>query len=406
MEQIDKLIRSNEKMLQLTVEHDPVQVCRSCSQADIQRASSASTLILPLSTSASSVEVGGRGRERLYKAAAVADPTAGGKARKMRQQTMHASLGQPTATQHQVQPHHIQHQQQQHTQMQQQQLKEKERCSSMSKLLDEQHTAQQYSAHPQLYDLSRTQSCRVVQKPQTVFRASDLVMGEKLGEGFFGKVYKVTHRLTGELMVLKELHRADEEAQMNFIKEVAVLRKLDHPHVLKFIGVLYKDKKLHMVTEYVAGGCLKELIHEPSNELSWPQRVCLARDIACGMSYLHSMNIIHRDLNSMNCLVREDRSVIVADFGLARSVDAPRLPSGGGGGTASPAAGSGTDAMSPSGTLRRSKSRQRRQRYTVVGNPYWMAPEMMKGLKYDEKVDVFSFGIMLCEVSAHILLIN
>lgn len=402
MEQIDKLIRSNEKMLQLTVEHDPVQVCRSCSQADIQRASSASTLILPLSTSASSVEVGGRGRERLYKAAAVADPTAGGKARKMRQQTMHASLGQPTATQHQDQPHHIQ--QQQHTQMQQQQLKEKERCSSMSKLLDEQHTAQQYSAHPQLYDLSRTQSCRVVQKPQTVFRASDLVMGEKLGEGFFGKVYKVTHRLTGELMVLKELHRADEEAQMNFIKEVAVLRKLDHPHVLKFIGVLYKDKKLHMVTEYVAGGCLKELIHEPSNELSWPQRVCLARDIACGMSYLHSMNIIHRDLNSMNCLVREDRSVIVADFGLARSVDAPRLPSGGGGGgTASPAAGSGTDAMSPSGTLRRSKSRQRRQRYTVVGNPYWMAPEMMKGLKYDEKVDVFSFGIMLCEVSAHIL---
>lgn len=405
MEQIDKLIRSNEKMLQLTVEHDPVQVCRSCSQADIQRASSASTLILPLSTSASSVEVGGRGRERLYKAAAVADPTAGGKARKMRQQTMHASLGQPTATQHQDQPHHIQ--QQQHTQMQQQQLKEKERCSSMSKLLDEQHTAQQYSAHPQLYDLSRTQSCRVVQKPQTVFRASDLVMGEKLGEGFFGKVYKVTHRLTGELMVLKELHRADEEAQMNFIKEVAVLRKLDHPHVLKFIGVLYKDKKLHMVTEYVAGGCLKELIHEPSNELSWPQRVCLARDIACGMSYLHSMNIIHRDLNSMNCLVREDRSVIVADFGLARSVDAPRLPSGGGGGgTASPAAGSGTDAMSPSGTLRRSKSRQRRQRYTVVGNPYWMAPEMMKGLKYDEKVDVFSFGIMLCEVSAHILLFN
>lgn len=392
VEQIDKLIRSNEKMLQLTVEHDPVQVCRSCSQADIQRASSASTLILPLSTSASSVEVGGRGRERLYKAAAVAEPS-GGKARKMRQQTMHASLGQPTLHQHQQ----LHQQQQQHTQMQQQQqLKEKERCSSLSKLLDEQHTAQQHSAHPQLYDLSRTQSCRVVQKPQRIFRASDLVMGEKLGEGFFGKVYKVTHRLTGELMVLKELHRADEEAQRNFIKEVAVLRLLDHRHVLKFIGVLYKDKKLHMVTEYVAGGCLKELIHEPSDELSWPQRVCLARDIACGMSYLHSMNIIHRDLNSMNCLVREDRSVIVADFGLARSVDAPRLPGGGGGGgTASP----GPDAMSPSGTLRRSKSRQRRQRYTVVGNPYWMAPEMMKGLKYDEKVDVFSFGIMLCEVS-------
>jgi len=400
VEQIDKLIRSNEKMLQLTVEHDPVQVCRSCSQADIQRASSASTLILPLSTSASSVEVGGRGRERLYKAAAVAEPS-GKMARKMRQQTVQNVQTSKSSMLLQQQQQQQQQLQQQHPHPQQ--LKEKERCSSLSKLLDEQHTAQQHSAHPQLYDLSRTQSCRVVQKPQRIFRASDLVMGEKLGEGFFGKVYKVTHRLTGELMVLKELHRADEEAQRNFIKEVAVLRLLDHPHVLKFIGVLYKDKKLHMVTEYVAGGCLKELIHDPSHSLSWPQRVCLARDIACGMSYLHSMNIIHRDLNSMNCLVREDRSVIVADFGLARSVDAPR--SGLPGATASPAAGSTTSsmdtnvAMSPSGTLRRSKSRQRRQRYTVVGNPYWMAPEMMKGLKYDEKVDVFSFGIMLCEVS-------
>ncbi|XP_016986782.1 LIM domain kinase 1 isoform X2 [Drosophila rhopaloa] len=382
VEQIDKLIRSNEKMLQLTVEHDPVQVCRSCSQADIQRAMSASTLILPLSTSASSVEVG---RERLYKTPG----EQGSKARKLRQASNASTTIPPAAGAAAMT-----------------QLKEKERCSSLSKLLDEQHQAQQHSAHPQLYDLSRTQSCRVVQKPQRIFRASDLVIGEKLGEGFFGKVFKVTHRQSGEVMVLKELHRADEEAQRNFIKEVAVLRLLDHRHVLKFIGVLYKEKKLHMVTEYVAGGCLKELIHDSAQILSWPQRVCLARDIACGMSYLHSMNIIHRDLNSMNCLVREDRSVIVADFGLARSVDAPRLPGGvassdrGGNGTPGGyGSGAGSDAaMSPGGTLRRSKSRQRRQRYTVVGNPYWMAPEMMKGLKYDEKVDVFSFGIMLCEI--------
>ncbi|KAH8420610.1 hypothetical protein KR009_012109, partial [Drosophila setifemur] len=392
VEQIDKLIRSSEKMLQLTVEHDPVQVCRSCSQADIQRACSTSTLILPLSTSASSVEVGGR--ERLYTKTQGQEQSA--KARRLRQASNASSITMiPT-----INPT-----------IQTTQLKEKERCSSLSKLLDEQHQAQQHSAHPQLYDLSRTQSCRVVQKPQRIFRASDLVIGEKLGEGFFGKVFKVTHRQSGEVMVLKELHRADEEAQRNFIKEVAVLRLLDHPHVLKFIGVLYKEKKLHMVTEYVAGGCLKELIHDPSQMLTWQQRVCLARDIACGMSYLHSMNIIHRDLNSMNCLVREDHSVIVADFGLARSVDAPRLPGGaqsvgggvvaGNGGTpgAGYASGANSDAaMSPGNTLRRSKSRQRRQRYTVVGNPYWMAPEMMKGLKYDEKVDVFSFGIMLCEI--------
>lgn len=71
-------------------------------------------------------------------------------------------------------------------------------------------------------DLSRTKSFRVEpSKSQRIFRASDLVKGELLGQGFFGRVYKVTHRETGEIMVLKELYRVDEEAQKNFLKEVS-----------------------------------------------------------------------------------------------------------------------------------------------------------------------------------------
>uniref|UniRef100_A0A182WEF6 LIM domain kinase 1 n=1 Tax=Anopheles minimus TaxID=112268 RepID=A0A182WEF6_9DIPT len=143
-------------------------------------------------------------------------------------------------------------------------LKEKERSSSMSRLLDEHRTM---ATGGEFYDLSRTKSFRVEPKAARIFRASDLVQGELLGKGFFGQVFKVTHRVTQEVMVLKELYRVDEEAQKNFLKEVAVLR-----------------------------------------------------------------------------------------------------------------------------------GRPRRQRYTVVGNPYWMAPEMMRGNKYDEKVDIFSFGIMLCEI--------
>lgn len=154
-------------------------------------------------------------------------------------------------------------------------------------------------------DLSRTHSFLEPRPQQRVFRASDLVKGELLGKGFFGQVYKVTTRDTAEVMVLKELYRVDEEAQKNFLKEVAVLRSLNHTNVLRFIGVLYKEKKLHLVTEYIAGGTLRELIHDIGQPLPWEQRVSFAKDIAAGMAYLHSMNIIHRDLNSHNCLVRE-----------------------------------------------------------------------------------------------------
>ncbi|XP_050292721.1 LIM domain kinase 1 isoform X2 [Anthonomus grandis grandis] len=250
---------------------------------------------------------------------------------------------------------------------------DKERSSSMSRLLDEAPNSKR------CLELSRAYSFLESRPPQRVFRASDLVKGELLGQGFFGQVFKVTTKDTSEVMVLKELYRVDEEAQKNFLKEVAVLRSLHHNNVLKFIGVLYKEQKLHLVTEYISGGTLTELLHDSSQPLPWEQRVSFAKDIAAGMAYLHSMNIIHRDLNSHNCLVREDKTVIVADFGLARIIS------------------QATSSLrrSPKGTRNR---HERKKRYTVVGNPYWMAPEMMKGNKYDEKVDVFSFGIILCEI--------
>ncbi|XP_071449114.1 LIM domain kinase 1 [Hetaerina americana] len=261
-----------------------------------------------------------------------------------------------------------------------------ERSSSMSRLLDGSPTSNRDNC-----DLSRTHSFRVEPtKSQRIFRASDLVKGELLGKGFFGQVYKVTHRDTSEVMVLKELYRVDEEAQRNFLKEVAVLRSLHHHNVLRFIGVLYKDKKLVLVTEFIGGGTLKDLIHDLSEPLPWEQRVCFAKDIASGMAYLHSMNIIHRDLNSHNCLVREDKTVVVADFGLARIIS----QSGGLGGSPAGAA----DRRRYGKQICGRKRCERKKRYTVVGNPYWMAPEMMKGKKYDEKVDIFSFGIVLCEI--------
>ncbi|XP_061637270.1 LIM domain kinase 1a isoform X3 [Phyllopteryx taeniolatus] len=231
-------------------------------------------------------------------------------------------------------------------------------------------------------DVNRSESLRVVSnRTHRVFRPSDLIHGEVLGKGCFGQAIKVTHRETGEVMVMKELIRFDDETQRTFLKEVKVMRCLDHPNVLKFIGVLYKDKRLNFIAEYIKGGTLREIIKKMDSNYPWNQRVSFAKDIAAGMSYLHSMNIIHRDLNSHNCLVRENNTLVVADFGLARLMVDDKH-----------------EEKFPPGKLPGLKRPDRRKRYTVVGNPYWMAPEMIHGKSYDERVDIFSFGIMLCEI--------
>uniref|UniRef100_A0A673GGW2 LIM domain kinase 2 n=1 Tax=Sinocyclocheilus rhinocerous TaxID=307959 RepID=A0A673GGW2_9TELE len=233
-------------------------------------------------------------------------------------------------------------------------------------------------------DIGRSESLRSTSScSHRIFRPCDLIHGEILGKGFFGQAIKVTHKATGEVMVMKELIRCDEETQKTFLKEVKVMRSLDHPHVLKFIGVLYKDKRLNLITEFIEGGTLKDFIRD-TDSFPWEQRVSFAKSIASGMAYLHSMSIIHRDLNSHNCLVKLDNTVVVADFGLSRLImeDKVKQP----------------PPDKPTNKKRLFRRIDRKKRYTVVGNPYWMAPEMLNGKRYDEKVDIFSFGIVLCEI--------
>lgn len=232
-------------------------------------------------------------------------------------------------------------------------------------------------------DISRSESLRSSSScSQQIFRPCDLIHGEVLGKGFFGQAIKVTHKATGKVMVMKELIRCDEETQKTFLTEVKVMRSLDHPNVLKFIGVLYKDKKLNLLTEYIEGGTLKDFLRN-ADPFPWQQKVSFAKGIASGMAYLHSMCIIHRDLNSHNCLIKLDKTVVVADFGLSRLIVEERKK---------------PTLEKPSAKKRMLRKSDRKKRYTVVGNPYWMAPEMLNGQSYDEMVDIFSFGIVLCEI--------
>jgi len=193
---------------------------------------------------------------------------------------------------------------------------------------------------------------------------NDVELGKLLGKGAFGEVYR--GKLHGKEVAVKKLtaQSIDEEVLADFRKEVDIMLNLHHPNILLFMGACTQTAKLTIVTEFMPRGSVDDLIHSAALDLPLQKRIQFAKDCALGMNWLHSLKpiFLHLDLKPANLLVDWNWTVKVADFGMSQI---KTLEAGSGG---------------------------------IVGSPFYMAPEILLEKDFDEKVDVYSFGIVMWEL--------
>mmetsp|Transcript_8968 Transcript_8968/g.22969 ORF Transcript_8968/g.22969 Transcript_8968/m.22969 type:complete len:295 (-) Transcript_8968:128-1012(-) len=203
-------------------------------------------------------------------------------------------------------------------------------------------------------------------------------MEEKIGSGVTASVYRGI--MDGSIEVaVKEIDwnktKMNDSQQVAFDREVAIMAKVRHPNLVNFMGVVSVDMPFRIVTEFCGGGCCFELLHNDDDVvLEWAQQHKMCLDVAQAVEYLHSFNpkIIHRDLKSLNLLLaRPVKSgkdmpwVKVSDFGLSRM----------------------QESVGEWGKMT-----------VAAGTCHWMAPEVFTQSNYDERVDVYSYAMIMFEI--------
>lgn len=187
----------------------------------------------------------------------------------------------------------------------------------------------------------------------------------KIGEGSTGEVFVARNSKTDELVAIKKMQITAENMKL-LCAEIEIMRDSRHENIVNFLDSFIVDEnQLWVVMEYMDGGCLTDILEQfDTIRLTEPQiaRICL--ETLKALAHVHSRHRIHRDIKSDNILLSQNGDVKIADFGYAAQL-----------------------------------TQQQQKRNTVVGTPYWMAPELIRGHDYGTKVDIWSLGIMLMELA-------
>ncbi|KAG8747370.1 hypothetical protein FRC11_012403, partial [Ceratobasidium sp. 423] len=191
----------------------------------------------------------------------------------------------------------------------------------------------------------------------------------RLGSGSFGNVYQGVY-LGIDVAIKEVLPSKDYDVAKYFEREWRLMKEARHPNVVLFLGLSRApppDNRIFIVSEFIDNGNLRQLIHDTRQPLEWPLRLSIMTDIARAMAYLHARRCIHRDLKGENLLMTTNGRVKVTDFGFARIA---------------------------------ARNDDELRRLTFCGTDSYMSPEILKGEEFDLPTDVFSMGVIFCEIIA------
>ncbi|CAD5226518.1 unnamed protein product [Bursaphelenchus xylophilus] len=186
-------------------------------------------------------------------------------------------------------------------------------------------------------------------------------LAEKIGAGATGSVWTAHNLVTHQVVAVKRMAFRSQPKKEMLLTEIKVMQHYKHKNLVNYIdSYLVGDDDLWVVMDYLEGGNLTDVVTR--TELDEGQMAAVIRECLLALNFLHKQSIIHRDIKSDNVLLGMDGAVKLTDFGFCAQLQ--------------PGA----------------------KRTTVIGTPYWMAPEIVNKTKYNFKVDIWSLGIMCLEM--------